>query len=327
MPRYVPPDPVESDARRHLYITVGIVAAALVLSYLPVRGQEAIASALRASVLRPFLALQELVVTARQRTLDVTVLQGRLDSATARLVARSTLEDENRRLRALLDLGARPEFSWRAAQVLRPGTQGSESMFLINLGAEDGIPPRAPILTREGLAGVIREVRESSSIGMDWTHPDFGVSAMSRDGTVYGIVEARRGLFRELDRLILTNTPFHTRLEAGAEIVTSGTGGVFPRGIPIGGVVEVAEAEGGWNTSYWIEPAVEPGDMLQVLVVLPGDSLDLTPLWPPGDTGTRTERLARQQAAADSLVQLRREIEALRDSIRRAAGAAGGGTE
>ncbi len=351
MPPYVPPDPVEADARRQRVITLAFALAALVLSYLPSGGKEAMATALQASVLRPFIAMHELVLAARQRTLDVQVLQARLDSATARLAARTSLEDENRRLRALLQLAARAEMPFRSAQVLRPGTQGSESLFLLNVGADDGIPPRAPVLTREGLAGVVREVQRGSSVGMDWTHPDFRASAMSRDGLVYGFAEVRRGLFREEDRLLLSGTPYHTRLEAGAEIVTSGIGGVFPRGIPIGRVVEVAEEEGGWITSYWIEPYVHPGDVVQVVILLPSDTFpatappvpvdslgridapaadtagyrgpDVSALWPEGETGTRADALARERARADSLALLRREIQELRDTLDRLR--AGGG--
>ena len=327
MPSYVPPDPVEADARRQLYISGGFVLAAFILWLLPSGGQETLASSMRASVLRPFLGLNGMVMAARQRTLDVQVLQARLDSATARLVARNTLEDENRRLRAMLELGARAELPWRAAQVVRPGTQGAEGIFLLNLGAEDGIPNRAPIMTREGLAGVLREVRRGSAIGMDWTHPDFRASAMSRDGAVYGMIESRRGLFREQDRLLLSGTPYHTRLEAGTEIVTSGTGGIFPRGISIGRVVELAEEEGGWITAYWVQPYVVPGDMAQVLVMTPPDSAvsdpDLAALWPEGETGTRAERWAREGARVDSIAALRARIEALQDSLARARGDAG----
>ncbi|MBT8402891.1 MAG: rod shape-determining protein MreC [Gemmatimonadetes bacterium] len=320
----MPPDPVEADARRQLYVSGGFLLAAFVLWLLPVGAQDNLASSMRVSVLRPFLGLNELVLAARQRTLDVQVLQARLDSATARLVARSTLEEENRRLRALLGLSERAEAPWRAAQVLRPGTQGSEGIFLLNLGADDGVPPRAPILTREGLGGVLREVRPGSAIGMDWTHPDFRASAMSRDGAVYGMIESRRGLFREEDRLLLTGTPYHTRLDPGAEIVTAGTGGIFPRGIPIGRVVELAEEEGGWITAYWVQPYVLPGDMDQVLVVTPPDSAamlaDGAVIWPEGETGTRPDRWARETARIDSLAALRARVEALRDSVARLRG-------
>lgn len=344
MPPYVSPGPVEADARRQGITAITFLVLAIVLTALPSVGKQAVASALRASVLRPFLGLQEFVVATSQRTLDVQQLQARLDSATARLAARTTLGEENRRLRALLDLADRSETPWRAAQVLRPGTQGSESIFLLNVGSDDGIPPRAPVITPQGLAGVVREVREDHSIGMDWTHPDFSVSAMSRDGAVYGFVEVRRGLFREEDRLLLTSTPYHTRLEPGAELVTSGIGGTFPRGIAIGRVIELAEERGGWITSYWVEPYVAPGDVVQVLVLVPQtpsldpapdsiagsdaaggdpaspDSLsfsgpDLSALWPEGETGTREERWERERLRADSLAALRSEVEALRRTI------------
>ncbi len=349
MPPYVPPGTVAADQRRQRYVTAGLIIAALILSYLPSGGQETIASALRSSVLRPFLGLQGVVAATRLRTLDVRVLQARLDSATASLVARSTLAEENDRLRALLDLGDRLEVPWIAGEVLRPGTQGSEGIFLLNLGTEDGVPPMAPVLTPEGLAGVVREVRDGSSIGMDWTNPDFRASAMSEDGAVYGFVETRRGLFREEDRLLLASTPYAVQLEAGTGIQTSGIGGVYPRGIPIGRVVEVAESQGGWNTSYWVEPYVVPGDMSQVVVMIggldsipsgdgapggpagatpgangagePGDStratpvLDLSAMWPDDQRGTRADRRARGQLVADSLRRMERRIAALRDSL------------
>lgn len=353
MPPYVPPDSADAEARRQRYITLAFIVAALILSYVPSGGQEAIASALRASVLRPFLGLQAVVAATRERTTDVRLLQARLDSATARLVERTTLEEENDRLRALLDLQERAAGRWLAGQVLRPGTQGSESTFLLNLGSEDGVPRRAPVVTPEGLAGVVREVRAGSSIGMDWTHPDFRPSGMSIDGSVYGIVETRRGRFREEDRLVLSGTPYHTLLEPGTEIVTSGVGGVYPRGIPIGRIVELAESEGGWTNSYWVQPYVSPGDMVQVLVMLAPDSatsgsapgggpptavvpavgdsvgvVDVSEIWPAEERGTRAERRALQQARDDSLARVSREIEALRDSIgrlRARSDASGGG--
>lgn len=353
MPAFGPPDPIDADARRQWVLALIFLALAVTLTALPRSGKDVVASALRASILKPFLGLQQLVVVAGQRTLDVQELQARLDSATARLAARSTLEEENERLRALLGLMERSEIPWRAAQVLRPGTQGSESIFLLSVGRESGIPPRAPVVTREGLAGVVREVRDGHSIGMDWTHPDFSVSAMSRDGAVYGFIEVRRGLFREEDRLILTSTPYHTRLDEGTELVTSGIGGVFPRGIPIGRVTGLAEEQGGWLTSYWVEPYVAPGDVVQVVVLLtpvgresgwgdsgapggadPGSAADSVPaagpdlstLWPEGETGTRAERWERERLVRDSLTLLRDEVEALQLQVERLRGESGGTT-
>jgi hypothetical protein len=106
-----------------------------------------------------------------------------------------------------------------------------------------------------------------TSLAMDWTHPDFRVSVMTLDGEHYGIVEPRAGAFREEDRLLLNGIPFHTPLEEGAEVVTSGRGTVYPRGVRIGTVLSLAEAEAGWRRAYWIEPAVRPASVTHALVI------------------------------------------------------------
>jgi rod shape-determining protein MreC len=194
---------------------------------------------------------------------------------------------------------------------------------------------------------MVREVQRRSAVGMDWTHPDFRASAMSEDGTVYGFVEPRRGIFREQDRLLFTNTPFSTRLDSGTVVLTSGVGGVFPRGIAVGRIVEEAEAEGGWRTSYWLEPYVQPGDLVHVLVARGpsaaapvdtaspgapasppevaddgmGPAPDLSAAWPPELRGTRGELEVRMDVALDSLAVMRRRIDALRDSLAAARGA------
>ena len=125
---------------------------------------------------------------------------------------------------------------------------------------------------RIGLVGVVQQVRRGTAIGLDWSHPDFRVSAVTVDGLVSGIVEPRRGLFREGDRLLLNAAPYYGSLEPGTLIVTSGLGGVYPRGIPVGEVVELAEQEGRWRKAYWLRPVAGIGSVTHVLVVV-GDSV------------------------------------------------------
>ena len=143
-----------------------------------------------------------------------------------------------------------------------------------------------------GLVGVIREVRAETSIGMDWNHPDFRVSAMLVDGTMYGIVEPRRGRFREEDRLILNGTAY-VDVRPGTEVVTSGLGAFFPRGIPVGKVDRLLETEGSWRKSFWIEPMVEPGSITHVLVLTDGSEGDISGVWPIDSLVTREEAGAR----------------------------------
>lgn len=268
----------EGRGRAQGWIALGFLAAALLLRGISPGAQQEVAALLRGSLLRPFLAIQESLARTRVRALEVEALQAELDSLVAVLTGQRTLAEENRRLKGLLELQERGGTVFRAVSVLRPGTAGSESMFLVDAGTSEGVGAGAPVVTRDGLVGVIREAGRGSSVGMDWTHPDFRAGAMTVDGAVYGIVEPRRGRFREEDRLLLNGTAFTERVEPGTLIVTSGLGGVYPRGIAVGTVLEEAEAEAGWRRSYWLVPSVTPASVTHAQVMV-GRGEVLDSLW------------------------------------------------
>jgi rod shape-determining protein MreC len=270
----MPPYPSENDegrGRARMWVALAFLATAMLLRGVPPGAQQEVAALIRGSLLRPFLAIQESLAQTRLRTLEVEDLQAELDSLVAALTGQRTLAEENRRLKGLLELQERAAPVFRAVSVLRPGTAGSESMFLVDAGTLEGVTAGAPVVTRRGLVGVIREAGRGSSVGMDWTYPDFRAGAMTVDGEVYGIVEPRRGRFREEDRLLLNGTAFTDRVEPGTLIVTSGLGGVYPRGIAIGTVLEEAEAEAGWRRSYWLVPAVTPASVTHAQVMIQRD--------------------------------------------------------
>lgn len=288
-----------------------LVVLAVVVASLPAAHQQLIAQALRGTILKPFVLTQELVADVRVRATSSDVLRARLDSMIAVLATHHTLSEENRRLRTLLTLRDRTGPAYHPSAVVRSGTAGSESMFHLNIGYEEGVRENAPVLVRSGLLGVVREVRPHSAIGMDWTHPEFRASAMTVDGAVYGIVETRRREFREQDRLLFNGTPFHVRLEEGTPVVTSGLGGIFPRGVPVGTVEGLAEAEGGWRKAYWLRPAAHAGSATHVLVEVDGSGeapSDLSSIWPADSILHERyvrprERLAERRAASDSVAR------------------------
>lgn len=264
---------------RDLMVALLVLAAAFSTSFLAEPTQQGIARALQVSVLRPFISTQERLASARVGAVQTDSLQALIDSLSGALSTRSALVDENRTLRALLDIAERAGPSYLPATVLRPGTPGSESMFFVDLGSRDGIAQGAPVVSPEGLVGRIREVRRTNAVGIDWTHPDFRASAMLADGSVYGLVENRPGRFREEDRLLLNGIPYNEEVAEGALVVTSGLGGVFPRGIPIGRIQALADEEGEWRKSYWLSAMVHPGGATHVLVVRDDAGADITEVW------------------------------------------------
>lgn len=313
MPPYAPEPEVAGGRRQGALLAIFLVLA-LVALYLPQTAQQQVAFAVRASVLRPFIATQERLAASRIRALDVDRLQAELDSLSEILATQSAVSDENRTLRNLLALSERLRPNFQAASVLRPGTSGSESMFFIDRGSDDGVFEGAPVIDRHGLVGVIREVAAHTAVGMDWTHPDFRASAMLADGTAYGVVENRRGAFREQDRFVINGTAYYESVPDGVAVLTSGLG-VLPRGIPIGSIDGIAEVEGRWRKSYWLRPMAHPASVTHVLVGTGETTTDVSVAWPTDSIVARDQAILREHAQRDSLAALRDTVQLLRARV------------
>lgn len=285
------PEPENPWARRQVPLAAVVMVAALAVAYSSQSFQQRIALVLQGSALAPFIAMQERLAEGRARADQIDFLQAELDSVVSATATQAALVDENRELREMLGLVARAGPRFLPATLLRPGTQGSESMFLVNVGAQQGVQEGAPVVSARGLVGVIREVRLQSAVGMDWTHPDFRASGMLADSSTVGLVENVRGDFREEDRLMLNGTAYHETVPRGALVVTSGLGGVFPRGIPIGLVDATAEVQGSWRKSYWLRPLVDPGAVTHVLVETVVSGADVMDVW-AGDSTSAADSAA-----------------------------------
>lgn len=262
-------------------MAAGFLVLAFFLFFLPGPYQTPIRGAIRGTVLRPFILAQSELVNRGAAQVDVTALRAERDSLAAVVAAQASLAEENRRLRQLLGLRNRAPRSFVPAELVRIGTAGGESTFLLNVGTENGVVVGSPVIASGGLLGVVWEAGARSAQAIDWTHPDFRASAMTADGEAYGIIESRRGQYREEDQMALVGAPFHVDVAPGTRVVTSGRGGVYPRGILLGTVLGIEEADTGWRKSYLVRPAVRPEAVTHVLVGVPNERGydDLSPLW------------------------------------------------
>jgi rod shape-determining protein MreC len=236
----------------------------VVLTLVPNVIREEIAAVIRGTVLRPVLALQQGAVERNVLFDDPVRLRAERDSLAAFLVGQAALATENRHLRELLSLRDRLVPSFVPAEVVRI-PRATEGYFQLTAGTEQGVVPGASIVAAQGLVGRVLEVDGRISFGIDWMHHEFRASAMTIDGEVYGIAVPRR--IEGEPMLVLTGAPRHVELATDAVIVTSGHGGVFPRGIPIGTVAGLENTGEDWQRNYVIRPAVSPTEMAYVLVL------------------------------------------------------------
>lgn len=312
---------VRSATRVDTMLLVACGALALLVSVLPLEVRGGIAGALRRSVMTPLVALQQQAERARSALLTRDETMHQIDSLALRTVQLERLDQENARLRRLLGLGRAVGWGFVMADAIHGRVVGeAETTLTLTAGSGAGVQRYAPVVAPEGLVGQVRTVDPTTSVAITWTHPDFGVSAMSADGSVVGIVKAHLRDWPERFLLEMQGVAFRSEMPAGTVIVSAGLGGVYPRGITIGTVISELATQEGWARTYLLRPAVRPSDVSNVMILLPPRvARPLDGVWttvPAADSAARAIAAAGDSIRRDSLALVARRVAA--DSVRRA---------
>ncbi len=260
------PGPDRAASRADTAAFAVCLVLSLVALALPAGLREPLAGALRRTVLRPVLSVQRASVAAAEARERLAAVRAERDSLLLESTFLPELRAENARLRELLGLAGRLGHGFATAEVLHQSGTADATTLLLSAGRDAGLEPFAPVLAAHGLLGLVREVDARTSVALAWTHPDFRASAMVEGTSVYGIVRSRRGeVSGEVMELI--GVPYREQLAPGVRVVTSGLGGVFPRGLPLGTVAGTLSESEGWERTYLLRPAVHPAEAEHVIVL------------------------------------------------------------
>lgn len=245
-----------------LLLSVGAITAPASLSL-------ALATAIRETILAPVIWLQLRGAEGRTSRARLAAIQAQRDSAALALQGHPALVDENAQLRRLLDLRARSAAPWVAAEVLHQSVPTDGRTMLLSAGSADGVRANAPVVSPEGLLGIIVQAGPRSSVALTWAHPEYRVSAVTQDGSVQGIVAPFPGNDPGEAFLEFRGVAFRDTIPTGTVVVTSGLTGLYPKGIPIGRVAGIRREELGWERVYRLTPMANPSYVTHVLVGLP----------------------------------------------------------
>lgn len=277
------PRGARTDSRSDLLLAAACALASLILLILPAGPRERTASAIRGTVVAPLVTMQQRAGLARRAFVSHDSLVRIADSVVRRSQRLDEMEAENVRLRDLLGLGRALRWGFVPAEALVGRGMGDDHTLLLSAGERAGVERLSGVVSADGLVGMVQAVEATTSVAITWPHPDFRVSATSLDGSAFGIVSAHRGAGVEGFLLELRGVPFRQSLKAGAIIVSSGVGGIYPRGIPIGTVLEELDTAAGWERTYLLKPAVRPADVTSVLVLSPEHNAQgVESVWRPG---------------------------------------------
>ncbi|MDQ2930732.1 MAG: rod shape-determining protein MreC [Gemmatimonadota bacterium] len=308
------PSSARAYSRRDTVLFVSCIVVALAAIQLPERVRDPFASVLRRTILAPLVSLQGDAEESRRSWLTREVREAQRDSIALRSMSLDASLADNDRLRKLLGLGEALRWGFVPAEVLHGRGVGEEYTLVLSAGSKAGILPFSPVVAPEGLVGMVKSVDPTMSIAIAWAHPDFRVSAMAVDGGAFGIVGAHLGGEPERYLLEMRGVPMRSNLKPGALIVSSGLGGTFPRGIPVGTVIAEMKTSELWARTYLLRPAVAPADVSNVMVLLPArTTAGVQTVWKVGlfaDSAVKSivaagDSLARLKAHKDSLAMPR----------------------
>ena len=258
---------VRDGSRRDTLLFALCLILAIVARALPERIRDPIAAALRQTLVAPLLNLQGSAERTRSAWLSYEGLTISRDSIALRAMQVQTLESENDRLRQLLALGARLGWGFTAAEALHGQSIGEETTVALSVGSDAGVRRYSPVVAPEGLVGMVQSVDPGMSVVLLWGHPQFRPSAMSADGSAFGIIYPHASEGAERFLLELRGVQFRSAIDTGSLVVTSGLGGVFPPGIPIGTVLGEIKTTELWARTYLLRPAVPLPDVRSVMVL------------------------------------------------------------
>lgn len=196
------------------------------------------------------------------------VLREELDRAITTNQEYGEAMSENMRLRKLLDVKESLKLPTLTAQIIGRDPSLWFRTLTIDRGTRDGIEKGMPVITVEGVVGQILETSRSTSKVLLAHDPNSAVNTLIQKNRVQGIVKGEGSQSYKM-HYILKNAV----VEEGDLIVTSGLGGSFPKGIPVGTVSSVTKSKRGMFQNITVTPSVNFTQLEYLIVILQQDSL------------------------------------------------------
>jgi rod shape-determining protein MreC len=180
----------------------------------------------------------------------------------AELAGGEELQRENERLRRLLGFVEDHPRRTMAARVIAEDATSWFRTIEIDRGYDDGVIEGLPVVDAAGLIGrVVRSTPHSSRVLLI-TDASSAVAVLVQDQRIRGVCRGQGGALA-LDFALVQDA-----IQVGDGVITSGLGGVFPKGLVVGYVRSVHREQFGLFQTVELEPAVDFSHLEEVLVLL-----------------------------------------------------------
>jgi rod shape-determining protein MreC len=177
-------------------------------------------------------------------------------------------QQENIRLRKLLQFQEKYKFQSIVARVIAKDVSSEFRAIRINRGENSGVHKNMAVLTEEGIVG--RVLRTTANTADVVTMLDLlsAIDSIDERSRARGVIEGLTDDSCEMRYTVRTDD-----IQQGDILVTSGLGGIFPKGIPVGMVSKVDRKQFGITQYVEVRPSADFRNLEEVTVVLHSDSV------------------------------------------------------
>ena len=176
-------------------------------------------------------------------------------------------KNENEQLKKFLEIKEQnPDYKLESAMVIGRDSSSQFGSFTVDKGSMAGIKVNSPVITDEGLVGIVSHVGPTYSVVTTILDPKINVGAYNSRTQSTGVVGGDASLFSD-GKTKLRLLPRDTALLSGDVIETSGIGGMFPAGILIGTVDSIKAENSGVSMYAEISPIVDVQKVSNVMII------------------------------------------------------------
>lgn len=186
--------------------------------------------------------------------------QQQIQTLEAKLLEYKEMERENQRLHALFDFQRQQELKSVPAHIIGWDLSLLRKTILLDKGSRQLLKRDNTVVVPAGLVGRISDVTPEIARAILLIDPESRVSAVTSESRSHGVVSGDGS-----DKLRMKYINLDSGVAVGEEVITSGVGGLYPKGIAIGRIESMQSDPDGLHLSVRITPFVQFKKMEEVL--------------------------------------------------------------
>lgn len=175
-------------------------------------------------------AARTAIVSQQRLANENRELRQALMLARARLNRVAALASQNARLKELLDARKNLGLEVQLARLIEIDLDPFRHRVVLDAGSSQGVVAGQPVIDADGVMGQIVETLPNTSVAMLVTDPNHATPVVIERTGLRTIANGSGAI----DGLVLPNIPISADIRVGDRLVTSGMGGRFPAGFPVG---------------------------------------------------------------------------------------------